>query len=204
MSSRDTAPTKTNLIKLKRSLSFAKEGYELLDQKRNILIHELMSLIERTIAVKEKVYSLLEEAYRSLEISMMKTGKERLKMLALSVNIKAEAEFSSHRVMGVELPEVKTAYEDSQPYFSLNETDFTVDETLLLFRKALSLVGEYAQTQVSMMRLAMEVKKTIRKVNALEKIAIPDYRATIKFIEDRLEETEREEFYLLKLLKRSI
>jgi len=204
MSRNDTAPTKTNLIKLKRSLSFAKEGYELLDQKRNILIHELMALIERTIAVKTKVYSLLEEAYRSLEISLMKTGRERVRMLGLSVNIKTEAEFSSHRVMGVELPEVKTVCEDNRPYFSLNETDFTVDETIELFRKALNLVGEYAQTQVATMRLAMEVKKTIRKVNALEKIAIPDYQSTIKFIEERLEETEREEFYLLKLLKRSV
>jgi len=51
------------------------------------------------------------------------------------------------------------------------------------------------------MRLAREVKKTIRKVNALEKIVIPDLRETVAFTRSRIEESERESFILMKLVK---
>ena len=39
-------PTKGNLMLAKNSLTLAKQGYELMDKKRNILIRELMNLIE--------------------------------------------------------------------------------------------------------------------------------------------------------------
>jgi V/A-type H+-transporting ATPase subunit D len=41
----------------------------------------------------------------------------------------------------------------------------------------------------------------MRRVNALEKIAIPDYQESIKYVEDTLEESEREMFATLKLVK---
>ena len=41
------APTKTNLLKLRSDLKFAQQGYELLDQKRNILIIELLALVDQ-------------------------------------------------------------------------------------------------------------------------------------------------------------
>ncbi len=52
-----------------------------------------------------------------------------------------------------------------------------------------------------MLRLANEVKKTIRKVNALEKIAIPSLKETVHYINSRLEESERDMFVLMKLVK---
>ena len=52
-----------------------------------------------------------------------------------------------------------------------------------------------------MWRLASELRNTQRRVNALEHIFIPDYEETIAFIENALEEREREETFRLKLLK---
>ena len=40
-------PTKGNLILAKNSLVLARQGYELMDKKRNILIRELMGLVEQ-------------------------------------------------------------------------------------------------------------------------------------------------------------
>ena len=51
------------------------------------------------------------------------------------------------------------------------------------------------------MRLSREVKKTIRKVNALEKMVIPDKEETLKYLEGRIEESERESLILLKSVK---
>ena len=48
------------------------------------------------------------------------------------------------------------------------------------------------------------MRKTIRKVNALEKIAIPEMRDTVSYIENRLEENERDMFVLMKLVKKQL
>ena len=51
-------------------------------------------------------------------------------------------------------------------------------------------------------RLAEEVKKTQRRVNSLDKMVIPQTRETMKYIENSLEEKERENVFVLKALKR--
>jgi V/A-type H+-transporting ATPase subunit D len=76
-----------------------------------------------------------------------------------------------------------------------------LDTVVAAFRDVLNLVGHLAQLKVSITRLAAEVRKTIRKVNALEKIAIPDLEETIKHIQNRLEEGERDMFVLMKMVK---
>ena len=62
-------------------------------------------------------------------------------------------------------------------------------------------MGQLAELKVSIMRLAREVKKTIRKVNSLEKLVIPDKEETVKYLTSRIEESERESFILLKSVK---
>ena len=69
------------------------------------------------------------------------------------------------------------------------------------YRKALELMGKMAELKVSIMRLSSEVKKTIRKVNALEKLVIPDKEETVRYLTSRIEEQERESFILLKVVK---
>ena len=69
------------------------------------------------------------------------------------------------------------------------------------YQEALRLMGQMAQLKVSIMRLSREVKKTIRKVNALEKLVIPDKEETVRYLVGRIEESERESFILLKSVK---
>jgi V/A-type H+-transporting ATPase subunit D len=69
------------------------------------------------------------------------------------------------------------------------------------FKNALGAIARLAESRISLVRLAKEIQKTIRRVNALEKIFIPDYRETVKYIEDSLEESDREAFFILKLVK---
>jgi V/A-type H+-transporting ATPase subunit D len=80
-------------------------------------------------------------------------------------------------------------------------TSFWIDIALQRFSEALEIIGKLAELKISIMRLAAEVKKTIRKVNALEKIAIPELRETVKSIQDRLEENDRDMFVLMKMVK---
>lgn len=197
----EMAPTKTNLMKVKRDLGFAREGWELLDQKRKILIVELMGLIDRAVEAQEEVEAKLGEAFEALDQSILRMGRREVNMIALGMNIESDISFSEKRVMGVSLPRVKVRFDDRSPYFAAAESSIWIDESVKKFREVLRLLGTLAEARISLMRLSREVGKTIRRVNALEKIFIPDYDETLKYIEMALEESEREAFFVLKLVK---
>jgi V/A-type H+-transporting ATPase subunit D len=197
----EVAPTKTNLMRIKRDLGFAREGWELLDQKRKILVVELMGLIDRAVEAQEEVEAKLGEAFEALDQAILRMGRREVNMIALGMNIESDISFSEKRVMGVSLPRVKVRFDDRSPYFAAAESSIWIDEAIKKFREVLRLLGTLAEARISLMRLSREVGKTIRRVNALEKIFIPDYDETLKYIEMALEESEREAFFVLKLVK---
>jgi V/A-type H+-transporting ATPase subunit D len=197
----NVAPTKTNLLRIRHELEFARLGHELLDQKRNILVIELLNLVDQTVDFQERVVKALGEAYRTLEQAVLRMGKLRVSNLASAVNIRTEIELKTRRIMGVRLPVVETAFAEHPPYYSPLGTSFWIDNSLEDFKQALQAMGRLAELKISIIRLAAEVRKTIRKVNALEKIAIPDLEQTVSFIQNRLEENERDMFVLMKMVK---
>ena len=197
-------PTKTNLLRLKRDISFAQEGYDLLEQKRKILVVELMGLMDKTADAREKVNNGLAEAFTALQNAVMAMGRQSVSSIAPAVNIESDITIQMRRLMGVNLPVVDIKIKDRAPYFSLEQTSFWIDETISRFKMLLSDLGKLAEFQISLMRIAAEVQKTMRRVNALDKIALPDYRESIKYIEDTLEESERETFAILKLIKEQL
>lgn len=198
---KNVAPTRSNLLKLKDELKFAKLGYELLDQKRNILIIELLTLVDQAVDYQTQVEDSLRGAYKSLQMAVMVMGKLKVGNLSGAVNIETAISLKERRVMGVRLPKVETSFDERGPFFSPLETSFQVEDALDNFKEALKLMGRLAELKVSIMRLAQEAKRTIRKVNALEKIAIPELEETLVYTQSRLEEAERESFVLMKMVK---
>ena len=195
------APTKTNLLKLRNDLQFAQQGYDLLDQKRNILIIELMAMVDQAADFQARVETILAGAYAGLEKSIFDMGRLKVQYLTGAVNIKTEIAVSTRKVMGVSLPVIDTTFEEHLPHYSPMGTSFWIDNSISCFKEVLSLLGKLSELKVSVLRLAHEVKKTIRKVNALEKIAIPDLKDTVHFIESKLEENERDMVILMKMVK---
>ncbi|MHC4628030.1 MAG: V-type ATP synthase subunit D [Planctomycetota bacterium] len=195
------APTKTNLLKLRSDLKFAQQGYELLDQKRNILIIELLALVDQTVDFQNRVDNALARAYKALEETVFDMGKLKVQYLTGAVNITTDITVRSRRVMGVALPVIETEFTEHSPHYSPMGTSFWIDSSLHFFKEVLKLLGKLSELKISVLRLANEVKKTIRKVNALEKIAIPDLNDTVHYIQARLEENERDMFVLMKMVK---
>jgi V/A-type H+/Na+-transporting ATPase subunit D len=198
------APTKTNLLKLRNDLKFAQQGYELLDQKRNILIIELLALVDQTVDFQNRVEQALAKAYEALEEAVFDMGKLKVQYLTGAVNVSTDITVRSRRVMGVSLPVIETEFTEHAPYYSLMGNSFWIDSSLYFFKEVLKLLGKLSELKISVLRLANEVKKTIRKVNALEKIAIPDLTETVHFIQSRLEENERDMFVLMKMVKENL
>jgi V/A-type H+-transporting ATPase subunit D len=197
-------PTKSNLLRLKRELSFTEEGYELLEQKRQILVVELMALMDKTIEAQERMERTLAKAFEALKKALLFTGRRNLGRVAPAVNFRADVTIHSRRVMGVHLPQVEVKTEDASPYFSLGETSIWTDEAIVRFKETLQEIGRLTEMRISLIRLAEEVRKTMRRVNALEKISIPTYLETIKYIQDSLEEAERGMIATLKQVKKRL
>jgi V/A-type H+/Na+-transporting ATPase subunit D len=198
------APTKSNLNKLKDELQFAKQGYDLLDQKRTILIMELMKLIDQASDFESRADAALSAAYAALRQSIVSHGRLKAYSLALSINMESEIEIGSRRVMGVGIPAVTTHFRYRPPYYSGYGVGLSLNEAVLAFKQAVELMGRLAELKIGIMRLANEVKRTIRKVNALDRIAIPSARSQIVVIQSHLEESERDMFVLMKSVKRHL
>lgn len=188
-------------MKLKDELSFSRLGYDLLDQKRSILVSELLTLVDQAVDYQNRVEKSLMDAEKTLQDAIMNMGRLRVANLAGAVNIDSSISLSERRVMGVSLPKVDTSFSGEGPYFSPEGTSMLSELALNRYRKALELMGKMAELKVSIMRLSSEVKKTIRKVNALEKLVIPDKEETVRYLTSRIEEQERESFILLKVVK---
>jgi V/A-type H+-transporting ATPase subunit D len=198
------APTRSNLLKLKDDLAFANLGHELLDQKRSILVVELLTLVDQAVDYQGRVDVALAKASGSLQNSVMQMGRLKVANVFPSVTSTSTIDISQRKVMGVRLPKVETTFHDKGPYFSPEGTTLAVEDTISSYQEAIQLMGHLAELKVSIMRLAREVKKSIRKVNALEKIVIPSLQEDVAYTSNRIEEVEREGFILLKQVKKRL
>lgn len=198
------AATKTNLLKSKKLLSLTQEGHTLLDEKRRILINELTSIIHIVDGLQRKVDAVLQEAYGITDKALVIMGRKRLEEISFSINIKTKLSISERRVMGVSLPVIDMKIRENPPYYSPHEVSFYVDEVIARFKEVLKMITQLAEKKIALIRIAKEAQKTIRKVNALEKIYLPFYEDSVKHISDRLDEDARESFSMLKLIKERI
>jgi len=193
--------TKTNLLKMKKALLLTEEGYQLLEEKRKIIMNALTGLIHIIHQSEEEVATALKEGYNLVDKTICSMGRKKLEEISFSINIQHSISISHRKVMGVSLPDIKLDLQDNPPYYSPYEVSLYTDEVIEHFKKILSLLVELAEKRIALLRLAKEMQKTMRKVNALEKVYIPAYRETVKYIGDRLDEESRDAFSLLKLIK---
>ncbi|MBC3805199.1 V-type ATP synthase subunit D [Acetobacterium fimetarium] len=195
-------PTKANLIKNKGRLDFSQKGYELLDKKRTILIQEIMQLVKEAEQIEKKIGLLFAEAYEALQQACISMGLNHLEEFALSVTPETPFDVRARGVMGVDIPEVIYTKESEQllPY-GFYENNPALDVALQKFADVKYLSYQLAQIETTAFKLSLEIKKTQKSANALEKIQIPRLKEEIKYIQDTIEEKEREEFFRLKRVK---
>jgi len=194
-------PTRSNLLRVKHELQFARKGYEILDRKREVLTTELIHLAHSAQEIQERVWKQLAEAYAALERAKLTMGREHVEWAALAVSKTVEVQVKFRGVMGVPVPLVDAHGEPPAMPYSLGDTTAALDEASIAFRQVLGQLPELSELTASVWRLAGELRKTQRRVNALQYIFIPNYVETVAFIEATLEEREREETFRLKLLK---
>lgn len=197
-----TFPTKGNLILAKNSLGLAKQGYDLMDKKRNILIRELMELIDQAKDIQEQIDTTFTYAYRCLQAANIDHGINQVAQLAYTVPIEDSVRIRSRSIMGTEIPLVTYTPDDNAPTYSFSTTKESIDRAKEAFRKVKALTIRLSMVENSAYRLATNIKKTQKRANALKNITIPNYNSLVYNISNALEEKEREEFTRLKVIKR--
>lgn len=193
-------PTKGNLIAVKRSLTLARLGYDLMDRKRNILIREMMELIDTASKVQSQINETYSKAYIALQNANITLGV--IDDIAKVVPIEDGINISFRSVMGVEIPIVTLEDNPPKPTYSFASTNSMLDEAFISFYHVKRLTAVLAEIENSVYRLANSIKKTQRRANALKNIMIPKFEYSVKFITDALEEKDREEFSRMKVINR--
>jgi V/A-type H+-transporting ATPase subunit D len=202
MARENIAPTKSNLIRTKERLVTAEEGYDLLEQKREILVMELMQRVEQVKLLERDLDNQVEVAYPALKRMLVVVGRERADRLAQNVRYQFDIREKRTFTAGMNLPGLEITLPEPQLKYSPADSFAECDETVLEFFRLLNLLTELAAVRTIAWRLAREVRKTQRRVNALEKMVIPVARETKVYIEAALEERERDSFFTSKLLKK--
>lgn len=194
-------PTKGNLLNVKKSLALSKLGFELLDRKRNILIREMMALIDRASEIQSVIDDTYGGAYKSLQNANITLGF--CDEISKTIPIETGVNLDFRSIMGVEIPIVTLDHqEENRLCYGLQNTNSRLDEATANFLKVKELTIELAQIENSVYRLAVSIKKTQKRANALKNIMIPKFENDVKFITDALDEKEREEFSRLKVIKK--
>lgn len=198
----NTFPTKGNLIRAKNSLALSRQGYDLMDKKRNILIRELMDLIDQATDIQSEIDKTFTAAYRSLQKANIQMGINEVEAISETIPVEESIQIKRRSVMGTEIPHVEYEKGDLKPPYEFFGTKMSLDEAKAQFDRVKELTIRLAQIENSAYRLAYNIKKTQKRANALSNITIPRFEHLTKDIQNALEEKEREEFTRLKVIKR--
>jgi len=196
------APTKSNLLITKEQLAVSTNGYELLEEKREILVRELMRLVEQVKLLEDEIQQAIDEAYPAFKRMLMIDGADQVERIAHAIHYDFDMTEKVVAVGGMQFETIEVELPKKELFYSFLGTYANTDDVIVKFFNLLTLLTQMASIRTIVWRLAEEVKRTQRRVNALDKMIIPQATETIKYIESVLEERERENVFVLKALKR--
>ena len=195
-------PTKTNLIKLKKTIALSKQGQELLEKKKYILLKEKEKYDSEKKKIEQEYKLQKDEAFKLLQNANVDLGINNVSIIAYNIEIDNEIDIKYKTVMGVEIPEIAYNY-DSKPNinFGLLDTTISVDEAIIAFKKLKILLVNLTKLEIIIKRLNNAIEKVQKRSNSLKDIIIPNYEKYEKHIQEILEERDREEFTRMKMIK---
>lgn len=199
-----TSITRMELLRLRAKKKLAQKGHNLLKKKRDTLIKEFFVLIKEYKTLKEETVQSLGKAFEVLHIAQAVSGVNRVKGLAYSSTPSLEVRAKTKNLMGVHVPQFTLTPKDGGVNASLIGTSYHVERAREHFIKLLPNMVKLSEIEQVIFTLAEEIKKTKRRVNALEYIKIPEMESQEKLIKTSLAEIEREAFGRLKNVKKKI
>ena len=202
---RKVSCTRMELLAHKAQLSLATQGRELLEQKRTALMKEFMRIADTVMEHSDTLQSAAAEARQALARAEVMAGTEALQSAALASRADISIRVTTANVMGVKVPHIEQKGV-SRPAlgrgYSIVGTSTSIDEAAAAFETQVDVILKLAESELRLKRLAEEIQRTSRRLNALEHLLIPGLEAELDFIQMALDERERSDHFRLKLVKR--
>ena len=198
------AKNKTTLLELKKDLDLAYNGAQILEEKRNILLKEIIALLDKVEEERTKLNEAVQQSYQALIKAFMESGKVQLKKEASLPIFKGELHVYEKSFIGILVPEITYKLEPLRFPLNIGSETLFLEVARKSFMDTTSLILALAEIEFKTWRLARELKKTLVRVNALQKYYVPNYNKAIKETTMALEEVEREFLLILKRSKQTI
>ncbi len=195
------APTRSNLLQRRDQLKLANRGADLLKRKRDALIGEFFSLVQESLKARRALNASSREAYFSLFLAKAWDGPEAVESLSLAGEKRLDLDLKVQNLFGVKVPQVQPPeFSAKLPFSPVGAGARTLDAASQ-FRALTAALIQVAATETRLRLVGEEIKKTSRRVNALEQIVIPGVQAEIRGIRSVLDQRALEETTVLKRIK---
>lgn len=198
------AKNKTALLELKKDLDLAYNGAQILEEKRNILLKEIIALLDKVEEERTRLNEAVQQSYQTLIKAFMESGKVQLQKEASLPIFRGELHVYEKSFIGILVPEITYKLEPLRFPLNIGSETLFLEVARKSFMDTTSLILALAEIEFKAWRLARELKKTVVRVNALQKYYVPNYNKAIKETTMALEEVEREFLLILKRSKQSI
>lgn len=196
------SPTRTELLDLNKKIRLAEKGHKLLKEKRDALVMEFFKMVEKARGSRSKLADILEKGYNDLISTEAIMSIDTVESIASVTPQKIEVNLAMGNIMGVKIPRITAVNVEVPRVYTPISTSSKLDETVEDFDNASRKILNLIETEETIRRVGNEIKKTKRRVNALEYMMIPKLKNTRGYIRMRLEEMERENFFRLKSVKK--
>lgn len=199
--------TRMELLARKAQLSLASQGRDLLEQKRTALLKEFLRMADTAMERSEALQIAAANARYALARAEATAGAEAVRSAALASRAEFPLQVTTSSVMGVRVPHIeqkRVARSMLGRGYSIAGTSITIDEAASAFENKVEAIIELAEMELHLTRLAAEIQRTSRRLNALDHFLIPRLEAERDFIQMALDERERADHFRLKLVKRTL
>jgi V/A-type H+-transporting ATPase subunit D len=185
-------------------IELSERGHDTLEQKRDGLIMEFMDILDQAQDVRSNLEEDYEEAQRKINMARAMEGDVAVRGAASALQEHPEITTQSKNIMGVVVPQIESSRVKKsldQRGYGLLGTSARIDEAAEAYEELLESIILAAEVETAMKKMLKEIETTKRRVNALEFKLLPELHENKEYIEQKLEEQEREEIFRLKKIK---
>ena len=195
-----TSPTRMNLLTRRSQLRLALRGVDLLQKKRDALVREFFSLIHETLEARRQLNTAGQEAHTALFLAKAFDGPQVVEVFSLNVPTISDARAELENVWGTRVPRLAVEWPQGITTSPLSTGGRTL-AAQVAFRELSRALIRVANSESRLRRIGEEIKKTARRVNALEQAVIPGIQSQIHYTQQVLDQQEQEDIFRLKRIK---
>jgi V/A-type H+-transporting ATPase subunit D len=197
--------TRMELLARKAQIALARQGRDLLEEKRTALMKEFLGVADTVMQHSDALQDAAASARQALARAEAVASTEVLQSAALASSDELTLQVTTANVMGIRVPHIEQKRVSRSTLgrgYSIVGTSITIDEAASAFESEVDAIIELAESELRLTRLAAEIQRTSRRLNALDHLVIPDLETELEFIQMALDERERADHFRLKLIKR--